>query len=105
MNKNKAFLYFMVGLAAALSLSALLTSPLAARATGASPESASADYSLDWYTIDGGGGSGEGGRYSLNYTIGQVDAGWSGGSGFSVYGGFWGGITQFWRNFLPAVSK
>lgn len=105
MNKNKAFLFFMVGLAAALSLSALLTSPLAARGTDARPESVSTGYSVDWYTIDGGSGSGEGGRYSLNYTIGQVDAGWSGGSGFSVYAGFWGGITQFWRNFLSAVQK
>ena len=32
-------------------------------------------YSIDWFTIDGGGGTSTGGVYSLSGTIGQPDAG------------------------------
>jgi hypothetical protein len=47
-------------------------------------------YSIDWYTIDGGGGTSTGGVYSVSGTIGQHDAGgpMSGGN-FSLTGGFW----------------
>ena len=33
------------------------------------------DFSLDWSTIDGGGGTSTGGVYSVSGTIGQPDAG------------------------------
>jgi len=47
-------------------------------------------YSLDWSTVDGGGGTSTGGVYSVSGTIGQPDAGptMSGGN-YSVDGGFW----------------
>ena len=47
-------------------------------------------YSIDWFTIDAGGGASAGGGYSLNGTIGQSDAAitMSGGS-YSMTGGFW----------------
>jgi hypothetical protein len=47
-------------------------------------------YSIDWFTVDGGGGTSSGGNYSLDGSIGQPDAGFtmSGGS-FSMTGGFW----------------
>ncbi len=47
-------------------------------------------YSLDWFTIDGGGGTSTGGVYSVSGTIGQPDAGgpMAGGS-YSLTGGFW----------------
>ena len=47
-------------------------------------------YSIDWFTIDGGGGTSTGGVYSVSGTIGQPDAGatMSGGN-YSVDGGFW----------------
>jgi hypothetical protein len=47
-------------------------------------------YSIDWFTIDGGGGASTGGVYSVSGTIGQPDAGGplSGGQ-FSLIGGFW----------------
>jgi hypothetical protein len=32
-------------------------------------------YSLDWSTVDGGGGTSTGGVYSVTVTIGQSDAG------------------------------
>ena len=46
-------------------------------------------YSIDWSTIDGGGGTSTGGVYSVSGTIGQSDAGgpMTGGQ-YSVTGGF-----------------
>ena len=47
-------------------------------------------YSIDWSTIDGGGGTSTGGVYSVSGTIGQSDAGptMSGGN-YTLDGGFW----------------
>lgn len=44
---------------------------------------------LDWSTIDGGGGTSTGGVYAVSGTIGQPDAGTMNGGGFSLTGGFW----------------
>jgi len=51
---------------------------------------AAAQYSIDWHTIDGGGGTSSGGVYSVSGTIGQPDAGppMTGGP-YTVMGGFW----------------
>ena len=46
-------------------------------------------YSIDWFTIDGGGGTSTGGVYSVTGTIGQPDAGAMSGGNFSLTGGFW----------------
>ena len=47
-------------------------------------------YSIDWSTIDGGGGTSTGGTYSVSGTIGQPDAsGAMSGGNYSVTGGFW----------------
>jgi hypothetical protein len=48
-------------------------------------------YSIDWYTIDGGGGTSTGGPYTLTGTIGQPDAAWSIGGIYELLGGFWPG--------------
>ena len=54
-------------------------------------------YSVDWFTIDGGGGTSIGGVFSVSGTIGQPDAGgpMTGGT-YSVTGGFWAlpGVIQ-----------
>jgi hypothetical protein len=50
-------------------------------------------YTLDWSTIDGGGGSSTSGVYSVSGTIGQSDVGQMSGGKFSVDGGFWGVIA------------
>ena len=50
-----------------------------------------ADYSIEWYTIDGGGGTSSGGPYQLTGTIGQPDADYSGGEHYVLLGGFWVG--------------
>ena len=48
------------------------------------------NYAIDWYTIDGGGGTSTGGVFSVSGTIGQPDAGVMSGGNFTVQGGFWG---------------
>src|ERR1035437_2928049 len=50
-------------------------------------------YSVDWSSIDGGGGVSTGGVYSVSGTIGQPDAGTMSGGGYSVSGGFWGIVS------------
>jgi len=47
------------------------------------------NYSIDWSTIDGGGGTSTGGVYSVSGTIGQPDAGTMSGGQFTLTGGFW----------------
>ncbi len=48
-------------------------------------------YSIDWYTVDGGGVMNiGGGTYTLSGTIGQPDAGRMLGATDSIDGGFWG---------------
>jgi hypothetical protein len=50
---------------------------------------AQAQYSIDWSTIDGGGGTSTGGVYTVSGTIGQSDAGAMSGGDYSLNGGFW----------------
>ncbi len=54
---------------------------------------AGGEFTLDWMTIDGGGGTSVGGNFELSGTIGQPDAGgpMTGGN-FTLVGGFWPGI-------------
>jgi len=51
------------------------------------------NYSIDWYTIDGGGGTSSGGPYTLTGTIGQPDAGVHTGGNYTLVGGFWGAFA------------
>src|SRR6266705_5521518 len=50
-------------------------------------------YAIDWFTIDGGGGTSTGGVYSVSGTIGQPDAGRMSGGNYTLDGGFWGIIA------------
>jgi hypothetical protein len=51
-------------------------------------------YSIDWFTIDGGGGTSTSGVYSVSGTIGQPDAGGAmTGGNYSLTGGFWALIS------------
>ena len=49
------------------------------------------NYAIDWWTIDGGGGTSTGGVYSISGTIGQPEASATAmtGGAYSVTGGFW----------------
>lgn len=56
------------------------------------PGSASAQFSIPRFTIDGGGATrSAGGPFALGGTIGQPDAGHLSGPGFTLRGGFWSG--------------
>lgn len=51
--------------------------------------SAHAQYAIDWFTLDGGGGQSSGGVYTVTGTIGQPDAATSSGGQYTLEGGFW----------------
>ena len=52
--------------------------------------SATAQYAIDWHTIDGGGGTSTGGVYAVSGTVGQPDAGGPmTNAQYSITGGFW----------------
>jgi hypothetical protein len=95
----------ILALAGALCLLAL-PAPLRA---DSSPGATSA-YTLDWWTVDGGGRSGPAGAgYTLEGTIGQPDAGlWQGGA-YTLAGGFWhsagGPAPELHRVYLPLVTR
>jgi hypothetical protein len=61
-------------------------------------------YSIDWQTIDGGGGSSTGGIYSVSGTIGQPDAGKMSGGNFTLEGGFWGVIAAIQTEGAPTLA-
>jgi hypothetical protein len=61
-------------------------------------------YSVDWYSIDGGGGTSTGGVYSVTGTIGQPDAGHMSGGNYSLEGGFWGIIAAVQTPGAPLLS-
>lgn len=63
-------------------------------------------YNLDWYTMDGGGGTSIGGDYALSGTIGQPDPGSMSGGDYSLGGGFWARVSQFFYDlFLPLIMR
>jgi hypothetical protein len=62
------------------------------------------NYSLDWHTIDGGGGASAGGVFSISGTIGQPDAGMMSGGGYSLSGGFWGILSAVQTPGAPMLT-
>jgi hypothetical protein len=63
-----------------------------------------AQYSIDWSTMDGGGGTSTGGVYSVTGTIGQPDAGTMSGGNFTLEGGFWGAIAAVQTPGAPLLT-
>jgi len=62
-------------------------------------------YSIDWYTIDGGGGTSTNGQYSVSGTIGQPDAGPTMTNGqYAVTGGFWALPTAVQATNAPTLT-
>ena len=82
----------------ALALS-LLTSAFGHRASAQS-------YSIDWSTVDGGGGMSTGGVYSVTGTIGQPDASQQAmtGGDYSFTGGFWSVVAAVQTADAPLLS-
>jgi hypothetical protein len=65
---------------------------------------AQTNYTIDWYTIDGGGGTSTGGTYQVSGTIGQPDAsGAMTGGNYSLTGGFWSLIAAVQTGGAPVL--
>ena len=64
-------------------------------------------YDLSWWTVDGGGRRGGSGThsYALGGTAGQPDAAVWTSNGYTLAGGFWGGVAIEVRVFLPLVLR
>jgi hypothetical protein len=65
---------------------------------------AQAQYSIDWHTIGGGGGTSTGGVYSVSGTLGQPDAGRMSGGSFTMEGGFWSVVAAVQTPGAPLLS-
>ena len=65
-----------------------------------------AQYSINWHTIDGGGGTSTGGVYSVTGTIGQPDASPTSmtNSQYAVTGGFWALPTAVQTEGAPTLK-
>ncbi len=86
---------------------ALLTIALLASPLGLPVLAHQAGYTLDWWTVDGGGATADtGGSYTLGGTIGQPDAAvWQGGD-YTLTGGFWSSGEATARTiYLPLVLR
>jgi hypothetical protein len=68
-------------------------------------QTARAQFNLNSFTIDGGGGTSAGGEFALSGTIGQPDAApaQTGGS-FKLEPGFWSGVTVLQTPGAPILS-
>ena len=62
------------------------------------------NFSIDWFTIDGGGGGSTGGVYAISGTIGQPDAGTMTGGNYTLVGGFWGVVTAVQMEGAPLLT-
>ena len=83
------FLVLLVGLTAMTAAS----SPLAS------------GFAIPWWTVDNGGGTSQGGTYTLSGTIGQSDAGNASGGDYRLASGFWSISMLRFRNYLPVVRR
>lgn len=63
------------------------------------------NFTIDWFTIDGGGGTSTGGIYSVSGTIGQPDAGTLSGGVYTLNGGFWNDALNVAKLFLPLILR
>jgi hypothetical protein len=61
-------------------------------------------YSIPWFTVDGGGGTATNAAYSLTGTLGQPDAGFMSGGGFTLVSGFWGIVAPVQTPGAPNLS-
>jgi hypothetical protein len=50
-------------------------------------------YTLDWFTLGGGGGAANGGAYTLDGTVGQTAASQLSAGDYAVHSGFWPGVS------------
>jgi hypothetical protein len=65
--------------------------------------SALGQFTIDWYTVDGGGGTVSEGAFEISATIGQPDAGSFSAGDYVIEGGFWGGTEDGQGTFPPTL--
>jgi len=67
----------------------------------------STNYLLDWFTplTSGGGGAASSTNYAANLTIGQAAIGGSSSANYAAGLGYWYGVEQQFRVYLPIVIK
>ena len=67
----------------------------------------STSYRLDWFTplTGGGGGAASSTNYAVNLTIGQAAIGGSSSANYAAGLGYWYGVEQQFRVYLPIVIK
>jgi len=87
-----------VRMRASVSLFILTVSLLFASFADAQP------FAIDWFSIDGGGGTSTGGVYAVSGTIGQPDAGVLSGGNYSLVGGFWGIVSAVQTPGAPLLN-
>ena len=62
------------------------------------------EYSIDWHTTDGGGGTSTGGVYAVSGTIGQPDPENMPAGNFMLQGGFWAFAFAIQTSGAPHLS-
>ena len=82
--------------AMALLISAAIFAP--------SARAQSANYSIPWHTIAGGGGTSSGGNYTVSGTIGQHSTATMSGGAYSLTGGFWSIIAAIQTPGSPLLT-
>lgn len=75
--------------------------------TGSALAMYSANYRLDWFTplTGGGGGPAASDHYAVNLTVGQTAIGAASSSGYQACLGYWCGVGEQWRAYLPLVVR
>ena len=63
-----------------------------------------ADYAIDWWSVNGGGGASTGGVFTVTGTVGQPVVGEASGGQFAVTGGFWGIVAVVQTTNAPLLS-
>lgn len=61
-------------------------------------------FTLDWWTVDGGGGTSRDGRFTLQSTIGQPDAGQMNSGTYTLLSGYWD-VSGPNEVYLPVVLR
>jgi hypothetical protein len=86
-----------------LSLVVLLAT-LAETGIRAAPDSPADGYIIDWWTVDGGGGTSQSSAYTLMGIAGQPDPGVSYGGAYNLKGGFWGSVVKH-SIYIPLLRR
>jgi hypothetical protein len=83
---------------------ALLLAVLAGGVRGAWADEQVGGFAISWWSVDGGGGSSQGGPYTLRGTVGQPDAGRLSGGEYRLESGFWA-VRLVRYIYLPVVGN